>query len=1016
MAVQGLGLTSPWEGWRTFTLGASIAFCVVTFVFINIPLGWAAFGVMVVLAYVCKPIGEPGNNGRHYTPDSKGFKRARFLMAYRARLRDATKPLVVFGFGPSMPDEDHGYQPGWTPFGRLSSIWSYLAAGGLTCLDFWLRNLHFTQLPEWFWIISTPLSFVGWLHLIQSVNYVKLVQADGVGIVGMEPAPATMIRSLKEHYDFAAILRKALFIGLGVSAVPVLLELVFRTSWMIMLVTVLITVAVSMLVAVSKLMKTEYRAKWAHRVERREFWSSTLSFLRDNTPILVVEASLPSLEEWEAAGGGSGDEPYQPSVHLAVFRFAPNATFADYARADIEERVKGALEAAHVTISPVAAQNPDTGEDIPGSIGAKGFRLWWTESHIDINGVLEPSTDNWLREFGAGSSIVSVINQVRGLGYNTLVSCALITRPTSSVQILELTIAPTDPNVNISNFQRALSDIEGNVGVKWVRAYKPQSMIQAGAPTNVAKLLVAKIDPLDHESAGLAEVEAEMKASGVTGGRRPRNRNAITFTMPATRLRKIIQSANWQYYFRSNNVQSTSSMDVPEMLENKAKTAVVNELTFALPDGLEFSRVKGALEGLKQISGNSFMEINQGASSVSSGSTQEERDRIVAQAKSSFTVVASKKDPLARIFNFGDYEDKILTTRSSGNERLIWHPGVLANDELAVDDFNADEPHLLIAGTSGSGKSVILQSMILQMAYNNTPDDMRFWMMEPKIGMQRFRHLDSIEHFVDPWSFDGKRVKDQFFESCAEMLEMAVSEMERRNEVLQRRSMTPGQSVPEKLSQGRTIAKREGPQNNGLPHEMMFPFITLIMEECATIYTGASDKDVANSIAYNSNRIAREGRSAGIFMVNLTQYPTNASIPSTIRQQMRRLGLATSNALASRVIIDQDGLEQLRIKGTGLIRSGYGYRQFRGFYLRDGDTAVGEPNDIIDISNRIPLSAMAQSLGVNTSMDPKEVYRLLIPEPGPTIFDMWKNSQAAQDLMMAVETGRETRNLAAFND
>jgi len=228
--------------------------------------------------------------------------------------------------------------------------------------------------------------------------------------------------------------------------------------------------------------------------------------------------------------------------------------------------------------------------------------------------------------------------------------------------------------------------------------------------------------------------------------------------------------------------------------------------------------------------------------------------------------------------------------------------------------------------------------------------------------------------------------------------------------------MTPGQSVPEKLSQGRTIAKREGPQNNGLPHEMMFPFITLIMEECATIYTGASDKDVANSIAYNSNRIAREGRSAGIFMVNLTQYPTNASIPSTIRQQMRRLGLATSNALASRVIIDQDGLEQLRIKGTGLIRSGYGYRQFRGFYLRDGDTAVGEPNDIIDISNRIPLSAMAQSLGVNTSMDPKEVYRLLIPEPGPTIFDMWKNSQAAQDLMMAVETGRETRNLAAFND
>lgn len=985
----------PWEMWRTSTVVVAGLAAITLFITLMAPIGFLVFGILVTTAYVTKPIGEGGSNGSHYIPDSKGFERARFLIGYKLRIKEATKPLVVFGFGPAHVDNDHGYQPGWKPIGRLSSFWSYFAAICLAFIDVLLRQLHMNYLPNFFWFIMAPLSVVGWLYVIQSINFIRSMQADKTGIVGIEAAPSTMISSLKSDYDIFGILRKAFFMGLAISISALIIGFLARLNFFFTLAIMLLIVVVTMLAAVSKMLTKEYRAGWQERVDRRAFWSGTLGFLRDNVPTMIQEYKLPSIEEWEEMRSEE-DEMYVPSVQMAVFMFAPNATFSDYANAGIEERIKGALEAAHVAISPIPARDPDTGEEIIGSIGSQGFRIWWTTHHVDIGGVLDPNTDDWLREFGTRSAVISVVNQIRGLGYSNVVSCSLITRKQSALQIIEVKIAPTDPNVNISNFQNQLATIERNIGVGWVRAYRPESAIQAGAPLNVVKLLIALEDPITFE----ARQEIEAGASG-----RPQR---VRFSMPATAIRKIIHSANWEYHFRVNNVQSSGAGDVPKLIKSTQKTAVVNELMFSLPDGLEFSRVSSNIEGIKQTSGNSFMEITQGRSDFSSNVSQEELDKIGAESKSMFTVVASKQDPLSRIFSFGDYEDRILSPRDKGNERITWHPGVLANDDIATDSFNADEPHLLIAGTSGSGKSVVLQSMILQIAHNNMPDDAVFWMIEPKIGMQRFRHLDSVQHFVDPWSFDGQRSTDQFFENSATMLEMAVAEMMRRNDVLQRRSMVPGQNMPEKLSDSRKIAKREGPKADGTPHEMMFPYVFLIIEECATVYTGARDKDVATTISECAGRIAREGRSAGIYMINLTQYPTNASIPSLIKQQMRRLGLATNNEFASRVILDQNGLEKLRIKGTGLIKSGYGYRQYRGFLLRDGDTAIGEPNDILDISKRIPLSAMAKSLGVSTSSDPNDIQRFLVPNPGPSIFDLWKNSKKGLSIQEAVAEGKPT--------
>src|SRR5699024_2774918 len=318
-----------------------------------------------------------------------------------------------------------------------------------------------------------------------------------------------------------------------------------------------------------------------------------------------------------------------------------------------------------------------------------------------------------------------------------------------------------------------------------------------------------------------------------------------------------------------------------------------------------------------------------------------------------------------------------------------------SNDELAIDDFDSEEPSLLIAGSSGGGKSVVLQNMVLQLSGKNSPDELQFWMVEPKIGLQRFQGIDNVTRFVDSWT-----PTENFYDNVADFFNDLVEEMKRRN--IRKRSH---RKVHEHLFQARKIAAKEGPHPDGSPNPLMLPHIIVLVEECATVYTGAltkDDQETQKEILGNAMRIAREGRSAGIYLVNVTQYPTNAAIPMMIRQQSRRIGLKTRDSLASKVIIDQNGLEELNIKGSGLINQGYGYRKFRGFWLRDGDPDEGEANDIIEAISELPAGRLQQSWGGDGGP-------LIVPDPEKSAFNTWER-KAGRALDRAIDLGKSTKD------
>ena len=185
--------------------------------------------------------------------------------------------------------------------------------------------------------------------------------------------------------------------------------------------------------------------------------------------------------------------------------------------------------------------------------------------------------------------------------------------------------------------------------------------------------------------------------------------------------------------------------------------------------------------------------------------------------------------------------------------------------------------------------------------------------------------------------------------------------METRNAMMADWRKRTGVQVKD-VDQARKIAMTES-KKNGTPftsHPLWMRYIDIVMEECASIYSQC-DKTNAEDQARamrSSAELARKARAAGIFLTWITQYPTNASIPSLYRQMSARIGLRTKASLSSNVIIEERGLEQIRIRGVGMMRDPKTtqYRRFRSFWMRDGVRFNGEVNDTENLIDTLPKS------------------------------------------------------------
>jgi len=212
----------------------------------------------------------------------------------------------------------------------------------------------------------------------------------------------------------------------------------------------------------------------------------------------------------------------------------------------------------------------------------------------------------------------------------------------------------------------------------------------------------------------------------------------------------------------------------------------------------------------------------------------------------------------------------------------------------------AKTPHMLIAGATGSGKSVCMHSIILSMLYKFSPFEMRFILVDPK--MVEFTWYKPLPHL----NVEVVNV----VKNVPRALRWGVNEMERRYKLF---SELKARNLLSFNNRDRTKDPESDGEGNPIPETL--PYIVIIIDELADIMMTEYKQDVETSIA----RIAQKGRAAGIHMIIATQTPRTTIITGAIKANIpTRIALQVSSQVDSRVIIDGQGAEKLLGKGDML--------------------------------------------------------------------------------------------------
>ena len=198
-------------------------------------------------------------------------------------------------------------------------------------------------------------------------------------------------------------------------------------------------------------------------------------------------------------------------------------------------------------------------------------------------------------------------------------------------------------------------------------------------------------------------------------------------------------------------------------------------------------------------------------------------------------------------------------------------------------------PHLLIAGTTGSGKSVGINAMLLSLLYRNSPQTLRLMMIDPK--MLEFSIYNDIPHLLTPVITEAKKA----ITALANM----VAEMERRYKIMSQTRTKNIESYNEKM-------KSEGGEQ--------FPYIVVIIDELADLMM-TSGKDVELYIG----RLAQMARASGIHLIVATQRPSVDVVTGLIKANLpSRISYRVGQRIDSKVILDQMGAESLLGRGDML--------------------------------------------------------------------------------------------------
>ncbi|MDE7314015.1 MAG: DNA translocase FtsK [Eubacterium sp.] len=283
-------------------------------------------------------------------------------------------------------------------------------------------------------------------------------------------------------------------------------------------------------------------------------------------------------------------------------------------------------------------------------------------------------------------------------------------------------------------------------------------------------------------------------------------------------------------------------------------------------------------------------------------------------------------------------------------------------------------PHLLIAGATGSGKSVCINTIIMSMIYKANPDDVKLIMIDPKVV--ELSVYNGIPHLLLPVVTDPKK--------AAGALHWAVSEMMDRYQKFADYGVRDMKGYNAKIKKIADIPEENKPQK--------MPYIVIIVDELADLMMAAPG-DVEDAIC----RLAQLARAAGIHLIIATQRPSVNVITGLIKANMpSRIAFSVTSGIDSRTILDMNGAEKLLGKGDMLFYP-QGYQKpvrVQGAFVSDAEVSdvvefLTQRNGTCEYSNEVAMkveSAAAGSGGASAdtgSGDDRDVYfadaaRLLI--------------------------------------
>ncbi|WP_213358399.1 FtsK/SpoIIIE family DNA translocase [Chlamydiifrater phoenicopteri] len=314
--------------------------------------------------------------------------------------------------------------------------------------------------------------------------------------------------------------------------------------------------------------------------------------------------------------------------------------------------------------------------------------------------------------------------------------------------------------------------------------------------------------------------------------------------------------------------------------------------------------------------------------------------RIIAPIPGKAAVGIEIPNPYPQEVSFRDLLEDYR--KSSTRLQIPLLLGKKANGENLWADL-ATMPHLIIAGTTGSGKSVCINAIVMSIIMTTHPSDIKLVIVDPK--KVELTGYSELPHMLSPVVTEAK--------DAHSALIWLVKEMEQRYEILRRLGLRNIQSF-----NSRTVDEEiEGSLDLEIPSKM--PFIVGIIDELADLLLSSS-QDVETPIV----RLAQMARAVGIHLILATQRPSREVITGLIKANFpSRISFKVSSRINSQIVIDEPGAEILMGNGDMLFLSpsSFGTIRAQGAYIRDDDI-----NRVIqDLCKKFPTNYVVPSFDIS---------------------------------------------------